>query len=162
MREGRKTQRHEISGSANPCTIHFIEQASKFRSWSQVKLPEKPVLQVVTIEPLRCARSAFEVARNHDAPAPDRYQVGMSDSIRYHAQFTLHPRLNALVREGRLQVGSVVSLGKYLIHEERSSCVIFTLLEIDILSEREPLYGAPRSWMGLPIPKKSMEKLVVA
>ena len=150
--------RFERVAGPNPCTLHAVEQIVNVRGW-QRKIPKRPVLQVVSVEAINCARSSFEVARNPQGRT-DRYQCGLSDSIRYHAQFTIHPRLNHLIHDGKLQVGSVIALDEFNMHEEGSNCVICTISALTILSERDPLYGSPRSWFGSPIPKSSSKLLL--
>lgn len=90
--------RFERLAGPNPCTLHAVEQIVNVRGW-QRKIPKRPVLQVVSVEAINCARSSFEVARNPQGRT-DGYQCGLSDSIRYHAQFTIHPRLNHLIHDG--------------------------------------------------------------
>ncbi|KAM7264105.1 hypothetical protein ACFE04_001788 [Oxalis oulophora] len=92
----------------------------------------QPILQVTELK---------LVKTTNQQQATERYRMLVSDGVMMQ-QGMLGTQMNHLVKDGRLQVGSVVQLNKYVCNLIQQRMIII-IIELDVLVEKCDIIGQP-------------------
>ncbi|XP_062146225.1 replication protein A 70 kDa DNA-binding subunit E-like [Alnus glutinosa] len=116
--------------------INLTEGAIMMMCRGELKAEEvKPVVQVIDV------KQVSTQAQQHSNT--ERYRVLLSDGS-HHQQGMLATQMNALVKDGRLQKGSVVQLTQFVCNVVQNRMIII-IVDLDLILERSDLIGEPVS-----------------
>ncbi|XP_040986681.1 replication protein A 70 kDa DNA-binding subunit A-like [Juglans microcarpa x Juglans regia] len=116
--------------------INLTEGAIMMMCRGELKAEEvKPVLQVIDV------KQVSTQAQQHSNT--ERYRVLLSDGS-HHQQGMLATQMNALVKEGKLQKGSVVQLTQFVCNVVQNRMIII-IVDLDMILEKMDLIGEPVS-----------------